>query len=668
MLKQKEFTLAFQRNSTSIELLKEVVRTLRPKNKIENAEVVLREFTEWLKNNIGYKYQLREAIVSIVNNSELEQVLSESGLPTGSGFFAELRKRLSEKLLPNVLNETDLRYSIRQVFDKSNDFKWVEFVSDSTWFTLFKTLKLNVVFVKKKHLGQVVKAGDTLAYRIAALGLDRNLTDKYGNDILKVNAFVNLHKNWELFADSLLHAGTYDLSRKAHLDVVDWLRMSKIQVYNIRRTIKEYGTSLQLSYLLEKIEQYTNRLLVIVKILEDSIDLSASEAVSYFKGIVKNENTQNKLGVFLSMNFSYLAYEISEHGSKTGEKYITNNYREWIKFIGAACVGGFIISFAAFIKVLLTDLHQPYFWASFTYGFNYALAFVIIHLLHGSIATKQPALTASAIATALDTNNKTDEEIHASSRLYNLAVMNAKVFRSQLASLIGNLIIVLPLTVLIAFVWERIYGHNLIPFNSVDDTLKTILPSVENIWYAAIAGVLLFASGIISGFFDNSVINGNIPLRLKKHKRLRWVFGERKLERIANYIEKNLGALMGNIILGFGLGFMIFFGKILGLPLDIRHVTISTGFFGFSLMSANFTLPLIVILKCIIGLGLIAFTNLTVSFTLALIIAMKSRKVPARSIVPLIRLTLKYFVKHPTDFFFPPKKERVPLGNEEKAA
>jgi site-specific recombinase len=128
--------------------------------------------------------------------------------------------------------------------------------------------------------------------------------------------------------------------------------------------------------------------------------------------------------------------------------------------------------------------------------------------------------------------------------------------------------------------------------------------------------------------------------------------------KMARYVEHNLGAIMGNVLLGFGLGFLVFFGKILGLPLDIRHVTISTGFFGFSLFSSGFQIGMGKWVWCIAGLAGIAFTNLFVSFSLALFTALKSRGVSSKQLLPLAKLTLKYFLKFPLYFFYPPKEDR----------
>jgi site-specific recombinase len=645
--------------TSSVELLAALVSAIRPRRLkyAHQSGVKLEEITYWLEERPAYLERVRSAIVNTISASDMQYVFSESGLLTNSGFFAELQQKIISKFLPSLLPDNDLRVAVRKIFYRKDDYKWLNAIQLSSWVLFFRTLTLNVHFESPLQQQQLVSAAETLSYRIAVFGLDRRISAKAGKMLTPYNAFVEQNKEWQRFGWQAANNKLNSENNHSFSRMIQWIDMGLRQVKAFRKLTREKGTSLQQTYLTERLEQHLLRLQTIITILDPSVEVNPLQYTSYFKDVVENENTNANLRVFLSRNFYFLAYQISEHGSRTGEKYITNNLKEYRQFFGAAMIGGFVISLAAFIKVHLTNLHQPYFWASFGYGLNYALAFVIIHLLHGSIATKQPALTASTVASSLDNTNPK------SPSLYNLTVMISKVTRSQLASLTGNLIIVFPLTIGIAWAYHFLTGNQIIAAQDIDKTVDAVKPHITNIWFAAVAGVLLFLSGIISGYFDNLVVYANIPKRLTHHRTLRRLLGEKGLQKTANYIDKNLGAIMGNVLLGFGLGFMIFFGKIFGIPLDIRHVTISTGFFGFALFSSGFSMPWQTIVWSGIGLAAIAFTNLLVSFSLALFTALKSRSVSVRAVVPLIKQTFKYFLIHPFDFLFPPKKERVDKKN-----
>lgn len=646
---ENQFTKA-----AGIELLTGLVNLIRPKSLkyAHESSIKLDQITHWLEQHPAEQQQVREAITNTIGAADMQYIFSESGLLTSSGFFAELQQKITSRILPPLLPGNDLRFAVRKIFYRSNDYRWLNLMQVSSWFMLFKSLQLTIHFESAEQSRQLVAAAETLSYRIAALGLDKRITLKAGKILHPHNAFIEQNKEWHRFSLAAASNKLNEDHNHSYGRMMQWIDMALRQVKAFRKLKREKGTSLQQTFLTERLEQHLLRLQTILTILDPSVEVSPQQYTNYFKEVVENENTHANLRVFLSRNFYFLAYQISEHGSRTGEKYITNNFKEYRQFFGSALIGGFIITLAAFLKVQLTNLHQPYFWASFCYGLNYAIAFTGIHFLHGTIATKQPALTASTIASSLDNTNPKSPSLH------NLTVMISKVTRSQMASLTGNLIVVFPLSLGIAWAYQDVAGHSIIAAGEIEKTIDTVKPHLANIWFAAIAGVLLFLSGIVSGYFDNLVIYGNIPERMLHHRSLKKLLGEKALKKSAAYIDKNLGAIMGNVMLGFGLGFMIFFGKIFGIPLDIRHVTISTGFFGFAWFSSGFSFTWQTVAVCLSGLALIATTNLFVSFSLALFTALKSRSISTKAILPLIKQTFRYFFQHPFDFLFPPKKER----------
>ena len=57
-----------------------------------------------------------------------------------------------------------------------------------------------------------------------------------------------------------------------------------------------------------------------------------------------------------------------------------------------------MIAGTTFVKFVLLALGLAAFWGGFWAGVNYAASFVLIMLLHWTVATKQPAMTAPAMA------------------------------------------------------------------------------------------------------------------------------------------------------------------------------------------------------------------------------------------------------------------------------
>src|SRR5690606_27772554 len=95
---------------------------------------------------------------------------------------------------------------------------------------------------------------------------------------------------------------------------------------------------------------------------------------------------------------------------------------------------------------------------------------------------------------------------------------------------------------------------------------------------------------------------------------------------------------------------------LLGLPIDIRHVTFSSAFAGFAFIGLDFNITGKVLATVLIGIWLIGTVNLLVSFSLALYVAMKSRKVTFKQWRLLIKGLLKRLITSPGQFFLPPKR------------
>ena len=112
--------------------------------------------------------------------------------------------------------------------------------------------------------------------------------------------------------------------------------------------------------------------------------------------------------------------------------------------------------------------------------------------------------------------------------------------------------------------------------------------------------------------------------------------------------------MIGNISLGFMLGMSSIVSKILGIPFDIRHITISAGnvsvaLYGLGISNIPFTYLIILFL----GVLDIGFLNFLVSFSLAFIVAVKSRGVQLRDYPEFLGILGRYFLKKPLDFIRP---------------
>ena len=92
-----------------------------------------------------------------------------------------------------------------------------------------------------------------------------------------------------------------------------------------------------------------------------------------------------------------IALQVTENASRTGEHYVSTDKRAFSMY-KAAAGAGVIIATMATLKILMARLAMAPLMQAFMFSMNYSLGFVLIHVLHFTVATKQPAMTAAALA------------------------------------------------------------------------------------------------------------------------------------------------------------------------------------------------------------------------------------------------------------------------------
>jgi site-specific recombinase len=302
-----------------------------------------------------------------------------------------------------------------------------------------------------------------------------------------------------------------------------------------------------------------------------------------------------------------------------------------------------------FSKNLLTAVELPIFWYGFAYSINYSIGFLLIDATGSTLATKQPAFTASAVASSLDTKGNTYKP-----NLYNLAVTVARVSRSQIASFIGNLLFIFPAVTCLRGCMISLQRQKFWKEIRQWPCWKASIPGIVFHYCMPVTPAILFLSGIIAGYVQNKILYGRIGERLKNHPWWRdGAFTEKKLRRV-KFIEKNDGTIIGNISLGFMLGMSSIVSKFIGIPFDIRHITISAGNVSIALYGLGIrNVPVAYLITIFLGVLAIGFLNFLVSFSLAFIVAVRSRGVQLREYPEFLGILSRYFIKKPLDFVRP---------------
>jgi site-specific recombinase len=478
------------------------------------------------------------------------------------------------------------------------------------------------------------------------LGLEKELTQRYENIEDAVYPFLEQNRLINEFLQRGETGANPEDMRMLLNNIDETLHNCNQSLHWISEQRKLYGTSLAQTYILRRAQQQINRLFIVLDVIDVDNIFNTERFTQFFKTVVRNENRKNSLKEFLSENTGYLAYQIAEHGGRTGEKFITSTRKEFWRMFRSAVGGGIIISFIGIVKNLLGNIKLAPFWQGFLYSTNYSLGFILIQDTGSTLATKQPAYTANNVASSFDVQKTGDKP-----DLRNLAITVAKVSRTQLASFAGNLIVVFPLTYLLALLFFEFTGVKIAEGAAAQKLITDQQPFHSwALLYACFTGFFLFASGLFAGYIENYLVYGKVGERLRNSIGFKTAFSEKRRNSIITYVENNLGALMGNIALGFFLGMAGFLGKTFGLPFDIRHITISAANTAIGFFGLNHQVPVKEIIYTLLGVFSIGFLNFAVSFGLAFFVAVKSRGIHLRDYPEFLGVLRKYFVKYPKDF------------------
>jgi len=279
-----------------------------------------------------------------------------------------------------------------------------------------------------------------------------------------------------------------------------------------------------------------------------------------------------------------------------------------------------------------------------------------MQLVGFTLATKQPSMTAAALAGTI-------RDRAGPGQLDELVPLIARIARSQFAAAVGNVSAVAVAAIAFDLLWQRTTGA---PFLD-PATARTTVASFDLLsWgvvpWAPLTGVMLWLSSLAAGWFENWIVYRQLPEAIEYH-RLGKRIGRARMARLARFLEREAAGFGGSIALGFLLGMIPAFARFFGLPIDVRHITLSTGSFTLALSSigvGGVGASWSAVIAGALGIAVIGLCNFGVSFALALVVALRARDVPRGEAKTLPGAVLRRFARRPLEFFYPPRDAGPP--------
>lgn len=285
------------------------------------------------------------------------------------------------------------------------------------------------------------------------------------------------------------------------------------------------------------------------------------------------------------------------------------------------------------------------FQAGLLIGVSYAIGFLVLQGLGCVLAARQPATTAATLAAIF-------RERQGSDRLDEIVDYTARVCHSQLAAALGNVLCVVAGGIGFEAAWRAVTGASFLSPPSALAVQHSLGLWSGTLLYAALTGVILWLASLVGGWFDNWSTLHRLPLALREHPLGAYV-GPERMARLAGIWTRNAAAIGTSVSLGLMLGLAPSLGSYFGLPVNVRHVTLSAGELAIATASMwpeglGFWL-----VNALLGLVCTLVLNLGVSFMLAFFNAARAYELPMSDQIELGRRLLHRIAHRPLEFILP---------------
>ena len=612
-------------------------------------------FLDAVQSRPDVQVRLQAWWTTLVDQVDITTLLADFGFAPRTALVSELAERVRNKLLPGSPETIDASELFMLALPSEFDAQWLAALEES---------QLNrLVGLLSRPAGEEAPGPsrwhkallDAITYcagQILSTGFAPELRLRMSESARDAQPFHALIRDVESVRVEVLHAlRTPDRLNEAAQRLRERLDACRAAATTVYTHFEDNGISVGLVF---RLRQLRERILRVRELLDCLLSPKpAVTAARLMAHLVMVGQERRSLRALVASNSSLLAAKVAERSAETGEHYITRTGAEYRAMVRKAAGGGAVMAFTTMVKFGLYALALSAFWGGFWAGVNYATTFVLIQLLHLTVATKQPAMTAPAMAAKL-------KELGASGAIESFVDEITHLVRSQVAAVLGNVLVVFPAVIGLAMLFALVVGS---PALSETQALKVFESQHllgPSLIFAAFTGVLLFMSSIIAGWTENWFVLYRMDSAMHYNPRITRLLGQERAARWARFLRENLSGFAANISLGFMLGLVPAFAGFFGLALDVRHVTLSTGQVGAASAALGLeVLHLPAFWWAVAALPLMGALNVSVSFYLAFRLALRAQNVSGvdRSrIYAAIRSRMR---SAPLSFFMPERHTAV---------
>ncbi len=588
---------------------------------------------------------VQDTFAEILSETEGVNLFGDTGIPGDRGFLAEFGQRVMRRLLPQPSDEHDLSRLVARLYSGRDAVERFRTLAPEAFHRLVEPLTPPERAEMWAPLRRAFTDGfRLLAIRAEAQGLSAKLRARSHPTTVANSPFHRIARTSHALMDAW-KAGE-DVSALSQ----SWRGQGaecRDEIAEITRRLESEGVSVDIVCGIEVLERCLARMAAMLEFIESPLGAARSATIHrVLVGLVVAAHEDRSVRHVIRTNLHLLQRKIVGRSGKAGEHYVARNLREYRHLWVAAAAGGLLMVVTAAIKLKVTHAGMPLFVEGMLSGLNYAFSFILLQHFRLVLATKQPAMTAAALATLLRSRNRTE-------RLDRVVEFTVRICSSQFAAVVANVIFVFVGAFVFSFLWHLVLGGDYLGAKEAQHVFQVLSPvNSGTVLYAALTGAILWMAAMIGGWFDNWAVYHRLPQAISDH-RLGQRLGRKRMARLGGIVSHSMAGWGTNISLGFMLGLTPVFGMFLGLPLDVRHVTLSSGMLALACASLDGWFTTGWFFWALAGVATMFVFNLSVSFFLSLYTAARAYELERRELAVLGMRLLRRLMTSPLDFVLP---------------
>jgi len=203
-------------------------------------------------------------------------------------------------------------------------------------------------------------------------------------------------------------------------------------------------------------------------------------------------------------------------------------------------------------------------------------------------------------------------------------------------------------------------GHPFLTQAEAEHGVHMVIPHQSpTIAFAIVTGVLLWMASLATGWTANYIAVSKMDAAISNSLRLRHRLGLNGVSRLAGWVKHNAPGSIGYIVLGCLLGTVPILVTLFGIPLEVRHVTLSAASLGYALdgLLIYGGLDRRETVYSLLGILTVGILNITTSFVLSFLLAVRARDVGKEKARKFLKEIGRELLVNPGSFVLPSRTE-----------